>query len=79
MCGIAGFIDSERSRGSAEHLIARMCEVIRHRGPDDQGAWAGDGVALGARPLSIIDVVGGHQPISNEDGSNPGGFQWGNL
>ena len=69
MCGIAGFIDVERSRDNAEQLIDRMCQVIRHRGPDDQGVWADDGVALGMRRLSIIDLAGGHQPIFNEDQS----------
>ena len=69
MCGIAGFIDGERSRDNAEQLIERMCQVIRHRGPDDQGIWVDDGVALGSRRLSIIDLAGGHQPIFNEDQS----------
>lgn len=69
MCGIAGFIDTQRSRDEAAHLIDDMCAIIRHRGPDDQGAWVGDGVALGMRRLSIIDLAGGHQPIFNEDGS----------
>src|SRR6266576_525285 len=69
MCGIAGFIDAERSRENAEQLIDRMCQVIRHRGPDDQGSWVGDGAALGMRRLSIIDLAGGHQPIFNEDQS----------
>ncbi len=69
MCGIAGFIDVECSRDNAEQLIESMCGVIRHRGPDDQGAWLGDGVALGMRRLSIIDLAGGHQPIFNEDES----------
>jgi len=69
MCGIAGFIDVERSRDNAEQLIDRMCRVIRHRGPDDQGVWVDDGVALGMRRLSIIDLAGGHQPIFNEDQS----------
>lgn len=69
MCGIAGFIDSntDRSRDDVEQLIASMCAVIRHRGPDDQGVWVGDGVALGMRRLAIIDVAGGHQPVFNED------------
>jgi len=67
MCGIAGFIDKQRE--NAEHLIDRMCQVIRHRGPDDQGVWTGDGVALGMRRLAIIDLSGGHQPIFNEDQS----------
>jgi asparagine synthase (glutamine-hydrolysing) len=46
-----------------------MCKLIRHRGPDDQGVWVGDGVGLGIRRLSIIDLEGGHQPIFNEDQS----------
>ncbi len=69
MCGIAGFIDFDRTDASAEQLIDSMCKIIRHRGPDDQGTWTGEGVALGMRRLSIIDVSGGHQPIFNEDKS----------
>jgi asparagine synthase (glutamine-hydrolysing) len=46
-----------------------MCDVIRHRGPDDEGVWMGEGVALGMRRLSIIDLATGHQPIHNEDRS----------
>ena len=38
-----------------------------HRGPDDEGQYCGDGIALGMRRLSIIDLDGGHQPIANED------------
>ncbi len=44
-----------------------MCDVIRHRGPDDEGKFTDDRVGLGVRRLSIIDVEGGHQPIHNED------------
>src|SRR5229473_1666050 len=69
MCGIAGFIGIQRSRDHSERLIDSMCKVIRHRGPDDQGVWVGDGAALGMRRLSIIDLAGGHQPIFNEDQS----------
>lgn len=69
MCGIAGFIDEERSQESAEQLIANMCQIIRHRGPDEQGTWIGDGVALGMRRLSIIDLASGQQPIFNEERS----------
>src|SRR5712692_1849464 len=69
MCGIAGFIDRECSRDNAERLIENMCRVIRHRGPDDQGVWVGDGISLGVRRLSIIDLAGGHQPMLNEDQS----------
>jgi asparagine synthase (glutamine-hydrolysing) len=68
MCGIAGIV---RWNGSPipEHEIRGMCSAIVHRGPDDEGVYLGDGVALGMRRLSIIDLEGGHQPISNEDGS----------
>ena len=73
MCGIAGFIDCwDNSRnGSFERgrLLKGMCDVIRHRGPDDDGFLLKDGVALGMRRLSIIDLAGGAQPISGEDGS----------
>ena len=71
MCGVAGFCDSPSAKGltrdDATARVHDMCEVIRHRGPDDEGLWVGDGVALGMRRLSIIDVAGGHQPIHNED------------
>ena len=46
-----------------------MCAAMVHRGPDDEGLYLGDGVALGMRRLSIIDLGNGHQPVSNEDGS----------
>jgi len=46
-----------------------MCGVIAHRGPDDEGVYIGDGVAIGMRRLSIIDLSNGYQPISNEDGT----------
>jgi asparagine synthase (glutamine-hydrolysing) len=46
-----------------------MTDIITHRGPDEDGHWLGDGVGLGMRRLSIIDLSGGQQPITNEDGS----------
>ncbi len=46
-----------------------MVEVIRHRGPDEAGTWEGEGISLGMRRLSIIDLAGGHQPMFNEDGT----------
>src|SRR5919198_1296285 len=72
MCGIAGFVESSATaspldRDAQQLLIQRMCDVIRHRGPDDQGMFVADGVALGMRRLSIIDLSTGHQPIHNED------------
>src|SRR5689334_437400 len=72
MCGIAGFVDLQHRLSSADAAatLERMCRVIAHRGPDDQGTMQTDeGANLGMRRLSIIDLAGGHQPISNEDGS----------
>ena len=75
MCGIAGFADSTfggrpgsgTPRLDAEfNLVHRMCEVIRHRGPDDEGIHVEPGLGLGMRRLSIIDLAGGRQPIHNE-------------
>jgi asparagine synthase (glutamine-hydrolysing) len=68
MCGITGFVGSALARSAADARLARMCGAIVHRGPDDEGRFVAPGVALGMRRLSIIDVAGGHQPISNEDG-----------
>lgn len=66
MCGIAGFVNLQCNQAQAEHMIDIMCQIIRHRGPDDQGTWTEEGTALGMRRLSIIDLAGGHQPIFNE-------------
>jgi len=64
MCGIAGFTGNPEPT-----LLRRMTDSIRHRGPDDEGFFEKDWVSLGHRRLSIIDIAGGHQPISNEDDS----------
>jgi asparagine synthase (glutamine-hydrolysing) len=71
VCGIAGFAGNNDRLSDDERteVLERMCRVIRHRGPDDQGSLVAAGVALGMRRLSIIDLAGGHQPISGEDGS----------
>ena len=69
MCGIAGFAGIELTRDDAVAHIHSMCDAMVHRGPDSDGYHIADGVALGMRRLSIIDVVGGQQPIRNEDGS----------
>ncbi|HEV3276135.1 MAG TPA: asparagine synthase (glutamine-hydrolyzing) [Terriglobia bacterium] len=68
MCGIAGIVSSEAGGFDAD-TIHRMCQTIVHRGPDDEGIFFRNGVGLGMRRLSIIDVAGGHQPVSNEDGT----------
>src|SRR5579864_2549780 len=66
MCGIAGFVTTTPSSGDGGQL-GRMTDEIRHRGPDDFGYYHDDWAHLGHRRLSIIDVAGGHQPMSNED------------
>ena len=69
MCGIAGVIFTDPARPASAGQLHAMCEVMRHRGPDDEGLWQGPGAGLGMRRLSIIDLAGGRQPIANEDGS----------
>jgi asparagine synthase (glutamine-hydrolysing) len=69
MCGIAGIVYREAERPVSEALVRRMCAAMRHRGPDDEGLFVQGAVGLGMRRLSIIDLSGGRQPISNEDGS----------
>ncbi len=68
MCGISGRYAPDQSRLDNERVVRDMLAVIRHRGPDDEGVHVDEGVAIGARRLSIIDVAGGQQPIANEDG-----------
>ncbi|MBC8869988.1 MAG: asparagine synthase (glutamine-hydrolyzing) [Planctomycetes bacterium] len=78
MCGITGAIWTDPQLAIDQPVLQRMTEVLRHRGPDDGGFYLGEyrlrppyeampGVALGFRRLAIIDVAGGHQPMSNED------------
>lgn len=67
MCGIVGFI---LNAGKAPHkmILQSMMNQIIHRGPDGCGAYLDEGIALGHRRLSIIDLTGGTQPMKNEDG-----------
>jgi len=69
MCGLTGIFEFDRSAEIPKELVHRMNETIVHRGPDDEGIFTAPGIGLGFRRLSIIDLAGGHQPISNEDGS----------
>lgn len=80
MCGITGAIWTDPNRAIDAPTLRRMTDVIRHRGPDDDGEYLSEfrtrspyepmpGVGLGFRRLSIIDLEGGHQPMSNEDDS----------
>ena len=64
MCGIVGFVDNSKNK---KKTIKQMADLIKHRGPDSEGFYTNDKVALGFRRLSIIDLEGGNQPIFNED------------
>lgn len=66
MCGICGFTGEIVDQGS---IIHNMAEVITHRGPDSDGYYTDNNIAMGFRRLSIIDLDAGHQPIYNEDKS----------
>ena len=66
MCGITGFVSKEKNK---KKIIKKMSDRIIHRGPDAEGYYIDDDVALGHRRLSIIDLSGGDQPIYNEDES----------
>ncbi len=68
MCGIAGLL-SLGDKPVFEDEIQSMCDAMVHRGPDDSGYYVRDGIALGMRRLSIIDLSTGHQPVHNEDRS----------
>jgi asparagine synthase (glutamine-hydrolysing) len=68
MCGIAGIV-SLRGKPVLEQELRDMCMALAHRGPDDDGFYIEPAVGLCMSRLSIIDVAGGHQPVSNEDGS----------
>jgi asparagine synthase (glutamine-hydrolysing) len=68
MCGIAGILSGD-GRPVTLPEVRSMCAALVHRGPDDEGIYLGDGVGLGMRRLSIIDLETGRQPVRNEDGS----------
>jgi asparagine synthase (glutamine-hydrolysing) len=67
VCGIAGKVVVAGEVNEA--LLERMCEVVRHRGPDARGTFIGEGAGLGIQRLAIIDLETGDQPIENEDGT----------
>ena len=64
MCGICGVFGAGNRA-----VVEAMLETLRHRGPDDRHVICGDGFAIGAARLSIVDVEGGRQPLTNEDGT----------
>ena len=68
MCGIAGLISLDGRPLPEPQTLQAMCASIVHRGPDDQGTFQNDWAAIGMRRLAIIDVAGGHQPVSSAGG-----------
>src|SRR5262249_15571781 len=68
MCGIAGILDT-KGRKVDESLVRRFTEALGHRGPDGEGYYSDGSVSLGHRRLAIVDLAGGRQPMSNEDGT----------
>ena len=80
MCGITGALWTDPNLSIDHDTLARMTDILQHRGPDDRGMYSSKfqtrtafegmpGIALGHRRLSIIDIEGGHQPMANEDQS----------
>ncbi len=70
MCGITGWINLNKDNSTNDRAVLHeMCERMKHRGPDSEGLWNEDAVALGMRRLSIIDLATGEQPVYNEDKS----------
>src|SRR6476469_497637 len=69
MCGIAGIVNDNRTQPAQPYLLNAMLAAIHHRGPEVAGAYIDGPAALGHDRLSIIDLEGGLQPISNEDGT----------
>src|SRR5438477_2181929 len=69
MCGIAGILWSAARPLEAGSIVDRMLRSIEHRGPDSEGRFSTSFSEVGFRRLSIIDLAGGDQPVSNEDGS----------
>ena len=67
MCGISGQFNFQRREPVERETIVRMARSIAHRGPDDEGFFIAGPVGLGFRRLSIIDLAGGHQPMSDAE------------
>ena len=74
MCGICGIYNFGNNQPVEETILKKMCNTMKHRGPDDEGIYIGardkgrgTSIGLGIRRLAIIDLETGHQPIHNED------------
>ena len=69
MCGICGIYNVGTGEPVSDRLVRAMADTMVHRGPDAEGIYASGPIGLGHRRLSIIDLAGGAQPMSNRDGS----------
>ena len=69
MCGFVGYVNAENNNAENQRIIKAMADRIIHRGPDQDDYYVDGDVSLGFRRLSIIDLEGGSQPITNEDGT----------
>ena len=67
MCGVSGIFSFDSTMSISPEILKNMNTAQAHRGPDAEGYYFGDGIALGHRRLSIIDVSGGGQPMYSED------------
>src|SRR5262245_11790396 len=68
MCGIVGIVERDPGKPVEAGDLARMVQMLHHRGPDEEGSVTLPGVGLGMRRLAIVDLAGGQQPILNETG-----------
>ena len=66
MCGICGFTAAKEQD---RPILKAMCDIMSHRGPDGEGQYLDDGIALGHRRLSLIDLCGGNQPMVRASGA----------
>ncbi len=67
MCGICGIFNFNSKKPVDKDLIQRMSDILKHRGPDDEGFYLERNIGLGVRRLAVIDLETGHQPVHNED------------
>jgi len=68
MCGICGQFNFRSGKPADAGIVRRMTSTLTHRGPDDEGYYSSGSLGMGFRRLSIIDLEGGHQPMSDEEG-----------
>lgn len=67
MCAIAGYLERMRDPDAGRRLLATMTNALAHRGPDAEEVWAADGIGLGHRRLSIVDLTDGNQPMHDTE------------